>query len=123
MKRAESAFIPRKYLTEPTSFGVDFTASVRPGIPVADTGKLVTALVQHRAACVVRLIRESGAITARALGQQLGHNEGTMSGYLTGAYPAVLAEITMWAMELDDSSVLPDLDEVFQQARQCVTGQ
>jgi hypothetical protein len=116
VKRAESAFIPRNFLTDPASFGVDPAAAVRPGIPDADTGQLVTAFMQHRAACEVRRIRESGAITSRALALRLGHNEGTMSGYLRGVYPASLAEITMWAMELGDSFTMPNIRETFKQA-------
>jgi hypothetical protein len=44
-----------------------------------------------------------------------------MSGYVTGRYPAALAEVVTWAQCLDDASVLPDLDDVFAFCRAAVT--
>ncbi len=111
--RAESAYEPRAFLADPAQFGRSFGAPVRGGITAQERSQLAASLCQHRAACVIVERRETGEFTSRDLAARLGIDEGMMSRYLTGEVPLPLVGLWAWAFELDDPSVLPDLDEVY----------
>ncbi|MCB0909137.1 MAG: hypothetical protein KDB63_18680 [Nocardioidaceae bacterium] len=90
-----------------------YTAALRQGVALEERSLLAASLCQHRAACVIIERREVGEFTSRALAERLGIDEGMMSRYLTGEVPLPLTGLLSWAFELEDPSILPDLDEVY----------
>jgi hypothetical protein len=120
-QRAESSFIPRDFLLNPREFGRVYRADSRTGVRTEDFGRLMSAIIQHRAACAVREVRRADSITNRALAQHLRVDESLLSGYMRGAYPASLTMISNWSYALGDPSIFPDFDEIFSLVRASVS--
>jgi transcriptional regulator with XRE-family HTH domain len=118
--RIQSAYVPRTVLADTSEFGHLFGAPLRTNLTAAEFDQAVASLVQHRAACVVVERREVGEFTSRALAERLGIDVGMMSRYLTGEVPLPFVGLISWARELDDPSVLPDLDEVWATVRAAI---
>ncbi len=121
--RAESAYEPRSYLVDASQFGQTYTATLRTDIAASELGRVAASVAQHRAACVLIQKREAGEFTSRDLAHRLGINEGMLSRYLTGAAPLSLVGLFELALELEDASILPELDDVYAAVRRAAASE
>lgn len=118
----EPSYVPNRFFVNEKEFGVVADAPLRTGVPRDELPELIAALLQHRAAIVVRELLASDPMTQAELGATRGRPPSSMSAYLAGARPASLVEMCNWAVQLNDPSVIAPFDDLYLIARAATAG-
>jgi hypothetical protein len=77
-----------------------------PGVKEADR---ISAYWQHRAVCTLREIFPTGLV--EELSDRLGKDSAVyLRRQISGEYPVLMADVVLWAVKLNDITVLPQFD-------------
>jgi len=103
---------PRRFLIDPTMFGVHAGAGWQPEADISERVERVAAYIQPRAVCTIRtmyMVRPVEPL-ARALtkaGYRTQVNEVYMRRQFSGEYRVPFDELITWALALNNPNLLP----------------